>query len=67
MFKDIGKIIAHLEVGSVAYKFNGRRLETDGAVLYCDDEGHIIDAKRKAENLVKESSALIGCDARMRK
>jgi hypothetical protein len=65
--KDIGKIIAHLELASVDYRFNGRRLETDGAVLYCDDEGHIIDAKRKDDNPAPVARGLIGVDARLRK
>lgn len=65
MFKDIAKIIAHLELASIAYTFNGRRLETDGAVLYCDDSGKIIDAKRKDGNV--PPVGLIAVDARLRK
>jgi hypothetical protein len=64
--RDIAKIIVHLEAVGIDYRFNGRRLETDGAVLYCDDEGMVINAKRKPSNKYDPQS-LIGGDARMRK
>lgn len=60
---DIGKILAHCEALCIPYKFNGRRLETDGVVLFCDGEGHIIDAHRKSKRL---STALLGGDGRER-
>lgn len=64
MFKDIGKIVSHLELAGIAYTFNGRRLETDAAVLYCDDAGVIIDAKLKD---AKPVTGLLAVDARLRK
>ena len=62
---DITKILLHLEVANIDYRFNGRRLETDNAVMFCDDSGAIIIAKRKDAD--EPPTGLLACDARMRK
>jgi hypothetical protein len=62
---DIAKVIVHLEVANIDYRFNGRRLETDNAVMFCDDTGAIVSAKRKDAD--EPPTGLLAGDARTRK
>ena len=63
---DIAKLIVALEVGNIDYTFDGRRLETDGAVLFVDSAGGIELARRKRGNPPKHHGGLVNGDARER-
>lgn len=64
--KDIAKLIVNLEIAGIGYTFDGRRLETDGVVLFVDDQGRIELARRKRGNPPKHSTGLVNGDARER-
>ena len=67
--KDSGRIIAMLELACIPYRFDGRKLETDGAILVFSDNGTLDYARKRngrIADVAYKTGGLLNGDARER-